>query len=85
MVVASSCFAFRANHVSTNLKKVLISKLYQFTLFTIPLLAETWKIVRKKVSQFFFALADILSEKNLYFAKHLFAKQELITRTRLRG
>ena len=37
------------------------------------------------MSQFFFALADILSEKNPYSAKHLFAKQELITRTRLRG
>ena len=37
------------------------------------------------MNQFFFALADILSEKNPYFAKHLFAKQELITRARLRG
>ena len=37
------------------------------------------------MSQFFFAQADILSEKNPYFAKHLFAKQELITRARLRG
>ena len=37
------------------------------------------------MSQFFFAQADILSEKNPYFAKHLSAKQELITRTRLRG
>ena len=35
--------------------------------------------------QFFFAYADILSEENPYFAKHLFAKQELITRARLRG
>ena len=34
--------------------------------------------------QFFFALADILSEKNPYFGKHLFAKQELITRARRR-
>ena len=32
----------------------------------------------------FFALADILSEKNPYFGKHLLAKQELITRARLR-
>ena len=28
---------------------------------------------------------DILSEKSPYFGKHLFAKQELITRARLRG
>ena len=34
---------------------------------------------------FFFAKADILSEKNAYFAKHLFAKQEMIARARLRG
>ena len=37
------------------------------------------------MSQFFFALADILSEKNPYFAQHLFAKQELSTRARLVG
>ena len=37
------------------------------------------------VSIFFFALADILSEKTPYFGKYLFAKQELITRVRLRG
>ena len=37
------------------------------------------------MSQFFFALAEILSDKNQYFAKHLFAKQELITCARLRG
>ena len=35
--------------------------------------------------QFFFAKADILSEKNPYFGKHLFAKQQLITRARLQG
>ena len=37
------------------------------------------------MSQFFFAQAEILSEKNPYFAKHLLAKQELITRARRRG
>ena len=41
----------------------------------IPSSAKTWKIVTKTV----------LSEKNLYFGKHLYAKQELITRARLRG
>ena len=35
--------------------------------------------------QLFFASADFLSEKNPYFAKHLFAKQELITHAKLRG
>ena len=35
--------------------------------------------------QFLFAYADILSDKNPYFRKHLSAKQELITHVRLRG
>ena len=48
------CFS-RANHASTNLKKLSSSKLYKFTL-PIPSSAETWKIVTKKVSRFFFAL-----------------------------
>ena len=43
-----------ANHASTNLKKFLSSKLDKFTYLPIPSLAETWKIVTKKVSQFFF-------------------------------
>ena len=86
MVVASSCLAFRALITQApNLKKVSSSKLDKFTLFILPSSAETWKIVTKKVSQFVFAKADILSEKNPYFAKHLFAKQDLITRARLRG
>ena len=70
------CFS-RAYHASTNLKK--------FFYLTIASSAETWKIVTKKVCQFFFAQADILSEKSPYFGKHVFAKQELITRARLRG
>ena len=57
------CFS-RANHVSTNLKKFLSSKLDKVTLFTHSFV--------------------ILSEKNPYFRKHLFAKQELVTRARLR-
>ena len=36
----------------------------------------------KQTVSIFFAKADILSEKNPYFGKHLFAKQELITRAR---
>ena len=50
----------------------------------IPSSAETWKIFTNKLCRFLFAKADILSEKNPYFGKHLFAKQELITRARLR-
>ena len=37
----------------------------------------------KQLCQFFFTKADILSEKNPYFGKHFFAKQELITSARL--
>ena len=40
---------------------------------------------RYKEGESIFLRADILSDKNPYFAKHLFAKQELITRARLRG
>ena len=36
--------------------------------------AETWKIFRNRLCQFVFAWADILSEKNPYFGKHLFCK-----------
>ena len=72
MVVASSCLAFRA-------------PITQARILPIPSSAETWKIVTKRLSQFFFASAGILSEENPYVAKHLFAKQELITHARLRG
>ena len=77
----------RANHPSTNLKKYSSSKFDTVSLHYLPIpsSAETWEIVTKKLSQFFLTQADILSEKNPYFAKHLFAKQELITRARLRG
>ena len=43
------------------------------------------KIFTNKLCQLFFAKADILSEKIPSVGKHLFAKQELITRARLRG
>ena len=75
----------RGYHAGTNFKKFWSSKIDKFTLFTHFFVGWNWKIVTKKVCQFFFALADILSEKNSYFEKHLFAKQELITRARRRG
>ena len=46
-------FFSRANHASTNLKTFLSSKLDKFTYLLIPSSAETWKIVTKKVCQFF--------------------------------
>ena len=68
------CFS-RANHASTNLKKFSSSKLDKFILFTHSFVGWNLKIVTKTV----------LSEKNRYFGKHLYAKQKLITRARLRG
>ena len=52
--VKTFCFS-RANPASTNLKTFSSSKLDKFTLFTLFSSAETWKIVTKKVCQFFFA------------------------------
>ena len=86
MVVASSCLAFRALITQARIwKSFRVQNSTSLLYLPIPSSAETWKIVAKKVCQSFFALADILSEKSLYFGKHLFAKQELITRARLRG
>ena len=42
------------------------------------------KSLQTSCVNFFFSQADILSEKNPHFGKHLFAKQELITRASLR-
>ena len=40
----------------------------------IPSSAETWKTFKKRLCQIF--QADMSSEKNPYFGKHLFAKQD---------
>ena len=79
MVVASRCFALRANHTQARIgKSFQVQNSTSLLYLPIPSSAETCKIVTKKV-------CDILSEKGSYFGKHLFAKQELITRARLRG
>ena len=89
MVCKNGCdvkmFFSCANYASTNLKKFLSWKLWQ-VYFIYPFLRRLslGKFLQTSFVNFFFALADILSEKNLYFGKHLFAKQELITRARLR-
>ena len=46
------------------------------SLFYLPISssAETWKIFRNMLCQLLFAWADIFSEKNPYFGKHLFCK-----------
>ena len=79
------CFS-RANHASTNLKKKFLnSKLDKFTLFTHSFVSWYLENLYKQAMSIFFSLISWhLSEKTLYIGKHLFAKQELITRVRLR-
>ena len=76
------CFS-RTNHASTNLKKVFLLKTSTSLLYShISSSAETWKIFRNMLCQFFFAWADILSEKKKSILESIFfAKQGLITRT----
>ena len=86
MVLASRCFAFRALITQAGIwKRFRVQNSTSLLYLPIPSSAETWKIVTKKVCQFFLYWANILNEKNQHFGKHLFAKQELITRARLRG
>ena len=86
MVVVSRCFAFRVLTTQARIwKSFEVQNSTSLLYLPIPSSAETWKIVAKKVCQSFFAEADIFSEKSPRFGKHLFAKQELITRARLRG
>ena len=59
-------------------------KLDKFTLFTNSPVGWNLKNRYKEGVSIVFAWADSLNEKNPYFEKNLFAKQELITRTRLR-
>ena len=64
-----------ANHESTNLKKFSSSKLHKFTSFTHSFVG--WNLEnRYKVRQFFFALADILSEKNPYQLESIFLQNK---------
>ena len=88
MVVASSCLVFRVLITQAQIwKSFRVQNSKSLLYLPIPSSAETWKVVKKKVCTYhFFSLKlTVLSEKNPYFAKHLFAKQELITRARLRG
>ena len=76
----------RANHASTNLKKSSSSKT-QKVYFIYPFLRrlKLGKSLQRRCVHFSSLKLTVSSEKNPYFAKHLFAKQELITRARLRG
>ena len=68
------CFS-RANHVQNS-----TSLLY----LPIPLSAESWKSFTNKLCQFCFRLSRHFKLEKSVFWKHLFAKQELITRATLR-
>ena len=69
------CFS-RANHASTKFEKG-----FELKTSTSLLYLPIWKYLETCCVNFFFAWADILSEKNPYFGKHLFCKQRLVTRT----
>ena len=75
MVVTSKCFAFRTLITEARIWKRFWWK-NSTSLLYLPISSsvETWKIFRNMLCQFFFAWADILSEKNPYFGKHLFCK-----------
>ena len=76
----------RANHASTKFEKVFEFKT-QKVYFIYPFLRrlKLGKSLQRRCVHFSSLKLTVLSEKNPYFAKHLFAKQELITRARLRG
>ena len=78
------CFS-PANHASTNLKKFSNSKLDKFTLFTHSFVGWNLENRYKESVSIFFRLSWHFKREKSVFGKHLFVKQELITRARLRG
>ena len=75
MVVTSRCLAFRSltrKHEFEKGFELETSKSLHY--LPISSSAETWKVFRNMLCQFFCARADILSEKNPYFGKLLFCK-----------
>ena len=78
------CFS-RANHASTNLKTFSGWKLGKFTLFTHSFVGWNLENPYKEGVSIFFRLSWHFKRENSVFWKYLLAKQELITRARLRG
>ena len=63
------------NHASTNLKKVWSWKTRQVCfIYPFPRRFKLERSLETCCDNFFFAWADILSDKNPYFGKHLFCK-----------
>ena len=75
----------RANHASTNLKKFSSSKLDKFTLFTHSSVCWNMENRYNEGESIFLRLSWHFKREKSVFCKALFAKQELITRARLRG
>ena len=80
------CFS-RANHASTNLKRFSSSKLDKFTLFTYSFVGWNLENRCKEYVSIFLRLSwHFKREKSVFWkASLIIAKQELITRARLRG
>ena len=78
MVVASRCFAFRALITQARIWKSF-SDQNSTSLLYLPIPFAGWKSLQTSCVNFF-----SLKLKNPYLGKHLLAKQELITRERLR-
>ena len=72
-----------ANHASTNLKKFLSWKLEKLLYLRISSSAETWKVFTNMLSQFFPLKLTFEGKKFRILESIFFAKQELITRTKL--
>ena len=79
------CFAFRALIRQARVWKRFSDQNSTSLLYLpIPLSAETWKIFKNKLCEFFFCISWHFKREKSVFGKHLFAKQELITCARLR-
>ena len=78
------CFAFRANHASTNSERVLVIKTRQvYFIYSFLRRLKLGKSFQRSWVNFF-RLSWHFKRENPYFGQFLFAKQELITRARLR-
>ena len=75
MVVASICFAFRALITQAQIwKSFQVQNSTSLLYLPIPSSAETWKIVTKKVCQFFFRLSWHFKREKSVFWKESFCK-----------
>ena len=81
MVVTPTCLAFRALITPARIWKKGFELKNSISWLYLPISSSVEKIFRNMLCQFFFAWADILSEKNRTLESIFFAKQTLIMRT----